>query len=183
MEATPGEGKRPPRNETAASLPSLSRRARARADARRASATTASAISSADALPTDELCPPAVADIPIAGGIERRTTPESACCCRGRGRGLGWWVLTWGTAASEAASLLACLEGSTWAGANTCREGATTAGAVGVGETLTGDELSASAIAHVRSARGVEGWLCNSGGSEGDEGGNGDKDGLHCGDS
>jgi hypothetical protein len=78
--------------------------------------------------------------------------------------------------------LLALLERSTWAGANACGEGATTAGAVGVGETLSGDELFASAIANVFSPVGVKRWDSNSGGSEDDEGGKGDGDGLHDGD-
>jgi hypothetical protein len=78
--------------------------------------------------------------------------------------------------------LLALLERSTRAGANACGEGATSAGAVGVGETLSSDELFASAIANVSSPVGVKRWLSDSGGSEGDEGGDGDEDGLHYGD-
>jgi hypothetical protein len=77
--------------------------------------------------------------------------------------------------------LLACLERSTWAGANACWESATIAGAVGVRETLSSDELFASAIANVLSSVGVERRDSNSGGGEGDEGGDGDEDGLHDG--
>jgi hypothetical protein len=179
--ATPRKVKRPPRNETTASLSSLGRRPRARAYTRRAGTTTARAISSADALPTDKLLPIAVTDILISGGIERGPTLGSASlcgACRGLSRVRGWW----GRATSEAAALLALLERSTWAGANACREGATTAGAVGVRETLSSDELFALAIANVRGPVGVKGWDGNNGGSEGDEGGNGDEDGLHDGD-
>ena len=157
----------------------MSRRARARADTRRAGATTASAISRVEALPTDELLASAVTDVLISGGIERGPTRvcRGGCgCWRSPARGL------WGRASSsEAAALLALLERGTRAGANARWEGATTAGAVGVGETLTGDELFASAVADLISPVGVKGRLSDDGGSEGKEGGDGDDDGLHDG--
>ena len=178
------EVKGPPRNETAASLSVLSRRAGARADTRWAGTTTARAISPTEALPTDELRASAVTDVLVSGGIEGGTTGG------GRRRGCGCVVVVRSAAAaaggllgrasaSEAAALLAVLERGTWAGADAVGEGAATAGAVGVGETLAGDELSALAVADFIGAVRVEGRLSDDGGREGEESGDGDENGLH----